>query len=82
MLNRMCDLHQAVSDVFFYSCLWLFFGLLQLLLDKGVLESKILFLTLIAAPEGIHKICVKYPQVKVIPVDFLPWSFSNLFHTA
>ena len=29
-------------------------------------QDKILFLSLIAAPEGIHKICAAFPQVKVI----------------
>lgn len=38
----------------------------QVLLGKGVEEGKILFLSLIAAPEGIHKICGAYPRVKVI----------------
>lgn len=38
----------------------------QVLLGKGVEEGKILFLSLIAAPEGIHKICSTYPKVKVI----------------
>lgn len=38
----------------------------QVLLAKGVEEGKILFLSLIAAPEGIHKICGDYPKVKVI----------------
>ena len=38
----------------------------QVLLEKGVCESKILFLSLIAAPEGIHKICSTFPSVKVI----------------
>lgn len=33
---------------------------------RKVPESKILFLTLIAAPEGIHKVCSKFPQLKVI----------------
>ena len=37
-----------------------------MLLEKGVCESKILFLSLIAAPEGIHKICHTFPRVKVI----------------
>lgn len=40
--------------------------ILQVLLDKGVDEGKILFLSLIAAPEGIHKICGIYPRVKVV----------------
>ncbi|KAK9854764.1 hypothetical protein WJX84_001359 [Apatococcus fuscideae] len=39
---------------------------IQVLLGKGVEEGKILFLSLIAAPEGIHKICSTYPRVKVI----------------
>jgi len=39
---------------------------LQVLLDKGVAENKILFLTLIAAPEGIHRVCRAFPRVKVI----------------
>lgn len=40
--------------------------LLQVLLSKGVEESKILFLTLIAAPEGIHRVCEVFPQVKIV----------------
>lgn len=38
----------------------------QVLLKKGVQEQNILFLTLIAAPEGIHRVCSTFPQVKVI----------------
>ena len=36
---------------------------LQILLEKGVREDKILFLSLIAAPEGIHKICAEVRQL-------------------
>ncbi len=39
---------------------------LQVLLDKGVEESKILFLTVIAAPEGIRRICGAYPRLRVL----------------
>lgn len=39
---------------------------IQVLLSKGVEEGKILFLSLIAAPEGIHRICAAFPRVKVI----------------
>eukprot|EP00887_Chlorella_sp_A99_P005349 scaffold1.g5349.t1 len=39
---------------------------IQVLLEKGVEEGKILFLTLIAAPEGIHRICRQFPRLKVI----------------
>ncbi len=35
-------------------------------MSKGVDEGKILFLSLIAAPEGIHMVCKKFPRVKVI----------------
>jgi len=39
---------------------------IQVLLDKGVEQNKILFLTLIAAPEGVHRICKTFPAMKVI----------------
>ena len=39
---------------------------MQVVLSKGVDEGKILFLSLIAAPEGIHMVCKKFPRVKVI----------------
>ena len=39
----------------------------QVILGKGVDEGRILFLTLIAAPEGIHRICRTFPRVKVPP---------------
>ena len=39
---------------------------MQVLLEKGVQQGHILFLTLIAAPEGIHRVCKEYPRVKVI----------------
>lgn len=38
----------------------------RVLLEKGVDEGKILFLTLIAAPEGIHSLCKQFPRLKVI----------------
>ena len=38
----------------------------QVLLEKGVDESRILFLTVIAAPEGIRRICGTYPRIKVL----------------
>ncbi|KAL4430783.1 hypothetical protein ABPG75_006039 [Micractinium tetrahymenae] len=39
---------------------------IQVLLEKGVEEGKVLLLTVIAAPEGIHRICGSYPRVKVL----------------
>ncbi|XP_044503780.1 uridine kinase-like protein 5 [Mangifera indica] len=39
---------------------------ISLLLSKGVPESNILFLNLIAAPQGIHAVCKKFPKLKVV----------------
>ena len=39
---------------------------IEVLLSKGVQESKILFLTLIAAPEGVHRVCKGFPGIKLI----------------
>ncbi|XP_052188630.1 uridine kinase-like protein 5 isoform X2 [Diospyros lotus] len=39
---------------------------ISLLLSKGVAESSIIFLNLIAAPEGIHAVCKKFPKVKIV----------------
>lgn len=44
-------------------------GDVQVLLAKGVEEGKILFLSLIAAPEGVHKICGQYPRLKVVTTE-------------
>ena len=32
----------------------------------GVRQDRILFVTLIAASQGIHKLCMRYPQLKII----------------
>jgi len=39
---------------------------IQVLLEKGVEENKIFFLNLIAAPEGIQRICENFPGVTLI----------------
>ncbi|KAG5527147.1 hypothetical protein RHGRI_028159 [Rhododendron griersonianum] len=39
---------------------------ISLLLSKGVAESNIIFLNLIAAPEGIHAVCKKFPKLKIV----------------
>ncbi|OAY29538.1 uridine kinase-like protein 5 isoform X1 [Manihot esculenta] len=39
---------------------------ISLLLSKGVPESSIIFLNLIAAPQGIHAVCKKFPKVKIV----------------
>lgn len=36
---------------------------------RGVDESKIILLTLIAAPPGIHKVCSMYPKLQVITTE-------------
>ncbi|KAG1668146.1 hypothetical protein FOA52_005138 [Chlamydomonas sp. UWO 241] len=36
------------------------------LLRKGVEEQRILFLCIIAAPEGVHHVCGRYPSIKVV----------------
>lgn len=39
---------------------------ISLLISKGVPESNIIFLNLIASPEGIHTVCKKYPMLTLI----------------
>mmetsp|Transcript_14962 Transcript_14962/g.38051 ORF Transcript_14962/g.38051 Transcript_14962/m.38051 type:complete len:129 (-) Transcript_14962:194-580(-) len=39
---------------------------IELLLSKGVLEGNIIVLSLIAVPEGLHRILRKYPGVKLV----------------
>jgi uridine kinase len=36
------------------------------LIDRGVLEDKILFLSMVAAPEAIHRLCTTFPLMKVL----------------
>nr|XP_011468320.1 PREDICTED: uridine kinase-like protein 5 isoform X2 [Fragaria vesca subsp. vesca] len=39
---------------------------ISLLLSKGVPEANIIFLNLIAAPEGIHAVCKRFPMLKFV----------------
>ncbi|KAF3444548.1 hypothetical protein FNV43_RR14240 [Rhamnella rubrinervis] len=39
---------------------------ISLLLSKGVPESNIIFLNLIAAPEGVRAVCKKFPKIKLV----------------
>ncbi|CAN0925368.1 Uridine/cytidine kinase UKL1, chloroplastic [Linum grandiflorum] len=39
---------------------------IDLLIQKGVPESHIIFLNLISAPEGIHCVCKRFPCVKIV----------------
>eukprot|EP00210_Caulerpa_lentillifera_P002552 g2449.t1 len=42
---------------------------IEILKSRGVEESKILFLNLIAAPQGVHQICTHFPGVKLITTE-------------
>ncbi|CAN1321683.1 Uridine/cytidine kinase UKL1, chloroplastic [Linum perenne] len=39
---------------------------IDLLVQKGVPESHIIFLNLISAPEGIHCVCKRFPSLKIV----------------
>ncbi|OVA17524.1 Uridine kinase [Macleaya cordata] len=39
---------------------------IELLIQKGVPESYIIFLNLISAPEGIHCVCKRFPSLKIV----------------
>ncbi|KAG2241993.1 hypothetical protein Bca52824_096166 [Brassica carinata] len=39
---------------------------IELLIQKGVPESHIIFLNLISAPEGIHCVCKRFPLLKIV----------------
>eukprot|EP00898_Chlorokybus_atmophyticus_P008298 jgi/Chlat1/846/Chrsp104S01186 len=39
---------------------------IEILLAKGVPENRIIFLNLISAPEGIHQVCKRFPQLSII----------------
>ncbi|MFQ6644983.1 hypothetical protein Gotur_020352 [Gossypium turneri] len=39
---------------------------IELLVQKGVPESHIIFLNLISAPEGIHCVCKRSPSLKIV----------------
>ena|SRR5437899_3790044 len=42
---------------------------IQVLLDKGVPEEKIIFINLITVPEGITAVCQRHPNVKIVTSD-------------
>ncbi|ONM03197.1 Uridine kinase-like protein 2 chloroplastic [Zea mays] len=39
---------------------------IELLMSKGVPEDRIIFLTLVSAPEGIHCVCKRFPHLKIV----------------
>lgn len=39
---------------------------ISLLISKGVLESQIIFLNLISAPQGVHVVCKRFPRIKIV----------------
>jgi uridine kinase len=38
----------------------------QVLLNRGVEEEKIFLLSIIAAPEGVSRVCSRFPAVRVV----------------
>lgn len=41
-------------------------GGVQVLLDRGVSQDRILFLSMIAAPEAVHRLCTSFPAMKLL----------------
>ncbi|MDX6719369.1 MAG: uracil phosphoribosyltransferase [Solirubrobacteraceae bacterium] len=39
---------------------------IQVLLDHGVAEERIIFINLLTVPEGIAAVCQRYPQVRIV----------------
>ncbi|MEU7103744.1 uracil phosphoribosyltransferase [Streptomyces stramineus] len=39
---------------------------IALLLDKGVAEENIIFINLITVPEGVERVCRRYPKVRIV----------------
>lgn len=39
------------------------------LIEHGVQEERIIFLNLLAAPEGIHSLTQTYPKVKIVTAE-------------
>ena len=42
---------------------------IRILLDHGVLESHIIFVTILASAKGLHALARVFPEVKVIVAD-------------
>ncbi|WP_341774691.1 uracil phosphoribosyltransferase [Burkholderia gladioli] len=39
---------------------------IQMLLDKGVPEDRIIFVAFIASPEGIQVVCERHPGIRIV----------------
>ncbi|KAL5508622.1 FUR1 [Sanghuangporus vaninii] len=39
---------------------------IEVILSHGVPESRIIFINLISCPEGLHKVCTRFPKLRVI----------------
>ncbi len=39
---------------------------IQILLDAGVAEERIIFVNLLTVPEGLQAVCARYPDVKIV----------------
>ena len=48
----------------------------EVLISRGVPEERILFLNLIASPEGIEKFAKKFPKLRVVTsfIDQVSWN--------
>ncbi len=55
----------------------------EVLKSRGVPEDRILFLNLIASPEGVTKFCKKFPKLRVITafIDQVSHSIHNTLNS-
>lgn len=42
---------------------------IEVLLEHGVREEKIIFVNLIAVPEGLHAVLTKFPKLRVVTAE-------------
>lgn len=42
---------------------------IQVLKDKGVSEDRLILVTLIVAPEGVHNLLTSYPGIKIVTTE-------------
>lgn len=50
----------------------------QVLKARGVPEERILFLNIIASPEGVHKFATKFPRLKVVTAFIDEVSYATI----
>ena len=54
----------------------------DVLISRGVPEKRILFLNLIASPEGIDNFAKKFPKLRVVTAFIDQVSLHSLFHSS